>query len=122
MIALALDAITSFSTAPIRIVHVAGVSSLVIFCVGFLAWTVYVKLFTDTAVAGWTSLLAVVLLLGGHAVRCASGSSASTSRASSKKAKQRARLYLVSETRGRWGVPARRHTGGLRRPPRTTAP
>jgi dolichol-phosphate mannosyltransferase len=64
MITLGLDAITSFSTAPIRVVTSLGFV-LVVFCAGVLAWTVYVKLFTDTAVAGWTSLLAVVLLLGG---------------------------------------------------------
>jgi glycosyltransferase involved in cell wall biosynthesis len=64
MITLGLDAITSFSTAPIRVVTTLGFL-LVVFCAGVLAWTVYVKLFTDTAVTGWTSLLAVVLLLGG---------------------------------------------------------
>jgi polyisoprenyl-phosphate glycosyltransferase len=64
MITLGLDAITSFSTAPIRVVTTLGFL-LVIFCAGVLAWTVYIKLFTDTAVTGWTSLLAVVLLLGG---------------------------------------------------------
>ena len=64
MITLGLDAITSFSTAPIRVVTTLGFL-LVVFCAGVLAWTVYIKLFTDTAVAGWTSLLAVVLLLGG---------------------------------------------------------
>ena len=64
MIRFALDAITSFSTTPIRLV--TGVGFVVVaFCVGVLAWAVYIKFFTDTAVAGWTSVLIVVLLLGG---------------------------------------------------------
>jgi dolichol-phosphate mannosyltransferase len=64
MISFALDAMTSFSTTPIRIVTGLGFL-LVGFCVVVLGWTVYIKLFTDTAVQGWTSLLIVVLLLGG---------------------------------------------------------
>ena len=64
MIRFALDAITSFSTTPIRVVTGLGFV-LVAFCVVVLGWTVYIKVFTNTAVAGWTSLLIVVLLLGG---------------------------------------------------------
>ena len=64
MISFALDAVTSFSTTPIRIVTGLGFV-LVAFCAVVLGWTVYIKVFTDTAVAGWTSLLIVVLLLGG---------------------------------------------------------
>jgi glycosyltransferase involved in cell wall biosynthesis len=64
MIGFALDAITSFSTTPIRVVTGLGFV-LVAFCAVVLGWTVYVKVFTNTAVQGWTSLLIVVLLLGG---------------------------------------------------------
>jgi len=64
MIGFALDAITSFSTTPIRIVTGVGFL-LVAFCAVVFGWVVYVKLFTSTAVAGWTSVLVVVLLLGG---------------------------------------------------------
>jgi polyisoprenyl-phosphate glycosyltransferase len=100
MITLALDAITSFSTAPIRVVTSLGFV-LVLFCVGVLAWTVYVKLFTDTAVAGWTSLLAVVLLLGGMQF-VALGVIGQYVARIFEEAKQRP-LYLVSE-RIRGGV------------------
>jgi dolichol-phosphate mannosyltransferase len=55
---------TSFSTTPIRVVTGLGFV-LVAFCAVVLGWTVYIKVFTDSAVAGWTSLLIVVLLLGG---------------------------------------------------------
>ena len=64
MMRFALDAITSFSTTPIRVVTGLGFV-LVVFFAGVFAWAVYVKLFTDTAVAGWTSVLIVLLLLGG---------------------------------------------------------
>jgi dolichol-phosphate mannosyltransferase len=64
LVRLALDGITSFSTAPIRLVTGIGFV-LVVFCIGVLAWTLYVRFFTSHHPQGWTSLLAVVLLLGG---------------------------------------------------------
>ena len=64
LVRLALDGITSFSTAPIKLVTGIGLA-LVVFCVGVLAWTLYVRLFTTDAPQGWTSVIAVVLLLGG---------------------------------------------------------
>ena len=95
MIVLALDGITSFSTAPIRAVTSLGYA-LVVFCAGVLGWTVYVKLFTDSAVAGWTSLLAVVLLLGGMQF-VALGIIGQYVARIFEESKQRP-LYLVSET------------------------
>ena len=64
MLRFAGDAITSFSTAPIRVVTTLGVVA-VLFCLVYLAYTLYVRLFTDDAVAGWTSVIVVVLFLGG---------------------------------------------------------
>jgi polyisoprenyl-phosphate glycosyltransferase len=64
LVRLASDGITSFSVAPIRLVTRIGYVMLV-FCVGVLAWTLYTRFFTDNAPQGWTSLLAIVLLLGG---------------------------------------------------------
>ncbi len=64
LIRLAADGITSFSVAPIRLLTRLGVAMLV-FCLGVLAWTLYVRFFTHNAPPGWTSLLAVILLLGG---------------------------------------------------------
>jgi polyisoprenyl-phosphate glycosyltransferase len=64
LVGLALDGITSFSVAPIRLVTRLGYAMLV-FCVGVLAWTLYTRFFTSNAPQGWTSLLAAVLLLGG---------------------------------------------------------
>jgi polyisoprenyl-phosphate glycosyltransferase len=64
LIRLALDGITSFSTAPIKLVTTIGFA-LVLFCFGVLVWTFYVRLFTSHHPQGWTSVIAVVLLLGG---------------------------------------------------------
>jgi dolichol-phosphate mannosyltransferase len=64
LVRLALDGITSFSTAPIKLVTAIGFA-LVVFCIGVLAWTAYVRFFTNNPPQGWTSVIAVVLLLGG---------------------------------------------------------
>lgn len=62
MLRLAADAITGFSTRPLRIsLHFAALLGLV--SVALLAYTFVSWLYFD-AVAGWTSLMAVVLLLG----------------------------------------------------------
>jgi len=95
MIRFALDAITSFSTTPIQVVTSLGFV-LVVFCAGVFAWTVYVKLFTDSAVAGWTSVLGVVLLLGGMQL-VALGIIGQYVARIFEEAKQRP-LYLVAET------------------------
>ena len=39
--------------------------ALGVFCAGVLAWSLYVRLFTSSHPAGWTSVIAIVLLLGG---------------------------------------------------------
>jgi polyisoprenyl-phosphate glycosyltransferase len=64
LVRLAFDGITSFSTAPIKLVTGLGFA-LVVFCIGVLAWTLYVRFFTSHHPQGWTSVIAVVLLLGG---------------------------------------------------------
>ena len=61
---LALDGITSFSVAPLRVATVLG---LIVSFLGF-AYAVYalvVKLTGKAALTGWSSLIIVVLLLGG---------------------------------------------------------
>jgi polyisoprenyl-phosphate glycosyltransferase len=64
MLRLALDGITSFSTMPVRLVAWLGFG-LVAFCLVVLSWALYTRFFTHAAAPGWTSLLVVVLLLGG---------------------------------------------------------
>jgi dolichol-phosphate mannosyltransferase len=64
MILFAWDAVVSFSSFPLRVASVFGI------CVSVLGWfyLVYVlavKVFTNRAIPGWTSVTAAVLLLGG---------------------------------------------------------
>jgi glycosyltransferase involved in cell wall biosynthesis len=64
LLRLASDGIASFSIAPIRLLTRLGFV-MIVFCAGVLAWTLYTRFFTHDAPQGWTSVLAVVLLLGG---------------------------------------------------------
>lgn len=64
MLKFALDGITSFSMFPLQIATYVGVLSAVGAFFG-ICWALYVKFFTDQAVQGWTSLIIVVLFIGG---------------------------------------------------------
>jgi glycosyltransferase involved in cell wall biosynthesis len=64
MLSFASDAVTSFSTTPIRVVTALGFVS-VLLCLAALAWTIYLRLFTEETIQGWTSVVVVVLFLGG---------------------------------------------------------
>lgn len=64
MLAFATDGITSFSHEPLRWVTIIGLSAAAL-SVGIGFWVLYVKIFNDQAVRGWTSLMALVLFLGG---------------------------------------------------------
>jgi dolichol-phosphate mannosyltransferase len=64
MMKFAIDAITSFSHLPLRLMTLLGsvcfALSLAVGC-----WVFYVKFIKDSAIPGWTSLIGVVLFLGG---------------------------------------------------------
>ena len=64
MMSLALNAITSFSIVPLRLISATGflvfVASLFV-----LAWTLWVALFTDRALPGWASITLPIYFLGG---------------------------------------------------------
>jgi dolichol-phosphate mannosyltransferase len=96
LLRLALDGIISFSTVPMQIVAWLGFV-LVGFCLAVLAWTLYTRIFTDNAPQGWTSLLVVVLLLGGVQLLSLGIIGQYIARIF-EEAKQRP-LYLVSERR-----------------------
>jgi len=64
MIRFALDGILSFSTFPLQIAFFLGLI-VSIFSFSYAAFAIYIKIFTSTAVPGWTSVLASVLFLGG---------------------------------------------------------
>lgn len=64
MLKLAWDGFTGFSLVPLRMATYLGLSSsLFSLIVGI--WTLYVRLFTDRTVQGWSSLMVALLFLGG---------------------------------------------------------
>jgi polyisoprenyl-phosphate glycosyltransferase len=64
MLALALEAVTSFSVVPLRLITITG---FVIFLASMAVtlWALWVRLFTDKAVPGWTSIVLPMYFLGG---------------------------------------------------------
>ena len=60
----ALDGITSFSTAPLRVATYLGLATALV-AFGFGAWTILKTLFWGEAVRGYPTLMAVILFLGG---------------------------------------------------------
>lgn len=64
MMRFAMDGITSFSVKPLRLTTLAGVccSALAFLYALYALW---MRLFSDATVAGWTSLLISVLFIGG---------------------------------------------------------
>jgi glycosyltransferase involved in cell wall biosynthesis len=64
MIRFAWDAITSFSTTPLRMVSYLGFA---VAFVGFLysIFILYVKIFTDQTISGWSSVMIVILFMSG---------------------------------------------------------
>ncbi|MDX6597372.1 MAG: polyisoprenyl-phosphate glycosyltransferase [Gaiellales bacterium] len=69
MFRLAIDAVISFSTVPLRLASILG---LVVSLIGvaYGALTAIQRLTGDVAVAGYTSLLVAVLILGGVQLAC----------------------------------------------------
>ncbi len=60
----ALEGITSFSTAPLRVATYLGLATALL-AFAYAAWVVVKALLWGDRVAGWPSLMAVILLLGG---------------------------------------------------------
>jgi polyisoprenyl-phosphate glycosyltransferase len=69
MVRFAADAIVSFSALPLRIASLLGVTFSLLGGL-YLLYVIYVRLFTDTALAGWTSVIIAVLILGGVQLAC----------------------------------------------------
>ncbi|GBF38152.1 glycosyltransferase family 2 protein [Leptospira johnsonii] len=64
MLKFALDGITSFSSAPLKFSSYLGFASA-FFGALYTVYILYLKLFTDNTIQGWTSVMIVVLVLGG---------------------------------------------------------
>jgi glycosyltransferase involved in cell wall biosynthesis len=69
MIEFALDAITSFSVIPLRIITaIGGVVFLMTVMIG--AWTLWIRLTDEHAVPGWASTILPLLFSGGVQILC----------------------------------------------------
>jgi polyisoprenyl-phosphate glycosyltransferase len=64
MLRLAADGITSFSAAPLRLVSALGFL-FVFFCAGYLFYVLFIHFFTDRTIEGWTTVVVLILLIGG---------------------------------------------------------
>lgn len=64
MVKFAMDGITSFSYKPLKLASYIGISLSVI-SFAYLVVVLWQKLFTDTTIAGWASILAVTLFFNG---------------------------------------------------------
>lgn len=64
MISLSLNAVTSFSVTPLRVISALG---LLVFTVSTALglWVLFVAMFTDRAVAGWASTVLPIYFMGG---------------------------------------------------------
>jgi glycosyltransferase involved in cell wall biosynthesis len=69
MIGLALEAITSFSVVPLRLITFIG---FLVFIGAVLVslWVLWVRFFSDKAAPGWTSVVLPMYLLGGVQIFC----------------------------------------------------
>lgn len=63
MLSFAWDGITSFSTAPLRLITVLGITSSII-SLGCIIWVLCIRLFSNLAIPGWTSILLPLLFIG----------------------------------------------------------
>lgn len=64
MLSLALNGITSFSTAPLRMIFIGGiVISAISAMLGI--YGIFVAIFTDSAITGWASIVVPIYFLGG---------------------------------------------------------
>jgi len=64
MISFAITGITSFSVKPLRISIIFGLVLSVVAIV-YMIYALYIGLFTDKAIEGWTSVIVSVLFIGG---------------------------------------------------------
>lgn len=64
MLIFAFDAITSFSTLPLKLMIFTGFLASFIGLLGVI-YIVFVKFFTHDAITGWSSIMITILLMGG---------------------------------------------------------
>ncbi len=64
MLKFAFDAITSFSTVPLKLMIYLGFLTSFVGILGIF-YIFYLKFYTNQAITGWSSLMVVILLMGG---------------------------------------------------------
>lgn len=69
MLSFAWEGITSFSTAPLRMITVMGFMSGLLSLLT-LAWVLIIRIFTNEAVPGWASILLPLLFIGSIQLLC----------------------------------------------------
>ena len=69
MIRLGIDAIVGFSALPLRLASMLGMFLAFLGALYFL-YVIAVRVFTDSAIQGWTSVVGVTLVLGGVQLAC----------------------------------------------------
>jgi glycosyltransferase involved in cell wall biosynthesis len=69
MVGLALNAVTSFSVVPLRLITLTGFILFALSAV-MVVWSLWVRLLTNHAVPGWTSTILPIYLLGGVQILC----------------------------------------------------
>lgn len=69
MIRFALDGILSFSTKPLQLSIALGLVAAALALLG-IAYALFMRVFTDTWVEGWTALMIAVLFMGGVQLLC----------------------------------------------------
>lgn len=69
MIALALDAVTSFSIVPLRIITFIGFSVFLL-TILLTIWVLYVRFFTARAIPGWASTVLPIYFISGIQILC----------------------------------------------------
>ncbi len=64
MFAFAIDALTSFSSAPLKLATYFGFFVSLIGLLG-IVWVLYTKYFTTNNITGWSSIMVTILFMGG---------------------------------------------------------
>jgi dolichol-phosphate mannosyltransferase len=64
MFALAISGITSFSIKPLRISTIIGIT-IAVFSILYGVYALYIKIFTNNSIEGWTSVFFMVTFIGG---------------------------------------------------------
>lgn len=69
MVSFAWEGVTSFSTVPLRAITLLGFLSGLLSLIT-LTWVLFVKMYTETAVPGWASILLPLLFIGSVQLLC----------------------------------------------------